>query len=412
MRGSRRQFMLGVGGCAACMSGLANARVLPTDLAPLIPAGYEPSDADERGIWQSIEKIEEMVQTSPQLLHAPELHSYTRGIIERLVGRPTPDLRLYLMRSSYFNASMFPSGMMIVHTGLMARVHNEAQLAAVLGHEAGHYFRKHSIDQYRSIRSKSAAMAWLSAAASVGAGAGSAAGSSGAGNWIYAAQAINVAVTMSVFQFSRAHEAEADAYGISLMSRCGYSPYAASQVWKQLIEERKASAAQRDKRYSDRSKSVLSTHPPSDDRMQDLADTAEFLSARSEQSVFDGRAEWLAAVAPHRAMLLDEQVKVNDPGASLYLVESLAQDGWTGLLRYNEGEIYRLRGDAGDHAKAAEAYATATALPDAPAEAWRAHGYALLKAGKAEDGRVALNRYLEMSPGAKDAGLVRFTLAQ
>lgn len=412
MRASRRQFMLGVGGCAACMSGLTHARVLPTDLEPLIPAGYRPSDADERGIWQSIEQIEESIRTSPQLFQAPEMHAYIRGMIERLVGRPTPDLRLYLMRNSSFNASMFPSGMMIVHTGLLARVRNEAQLAAVLGHEAGHYFRKHSIDQYRSIRGKTAAMAWLGTATSVGGGAYAAAGYGGAGNWIYAATAINAAVTMSVFQFSRVHEAEADAYGISLMSRCGYSPYAASQVWSQLIEERKASAAQRDKRYKDRSKSVLSTHPPSEDRMQDLADTAEYLSARNEKSAFDGRAEWLAAVAPHRAMLLDEQVRVNDPGASLYLIESLAQDGWTGLLRYNEGEIYRLRGEAGDHEKAAQAYAAATAMPDAPPEAWRSHGYALLKAGKAEDGRVALNRYLEMNPSAKDAGLVRFTLAQ
>jgi hypothetical protein len=307
---------------------------------------------------------------------------------------------------------MFPSGMMIVHTGLLARVRNEAQLAAVLGHEAGHYFRKHSIDQYRSIRSKTAAMAWVSAAASVGAGASSASGYSGGSNWIYAANAINTAVTMSVFQFSRAHEAEADAYGISLMSRCGYSPYAASEVWRQLIEERKASAAQREKRYSDRSKSVLSTHPPSDERMQDLAETAEYLSARNEHNVFDGRAEWLAAVSPHRAMLLDEQIKVNDPGASLYLIESLAQDGWSGLLRYNEGEIYRLRGATGDHEKAAQAYAAATALPDAPAEAWRAMGYALLKAGRAEEGRIALNHYLQMNPNANDAALVRFTLAQ
>lgn len=404
--------MLGVGGCAACMSGMARARVLPTDLEPLVPAGYVPSDADERGIWQSIEQIEEMIQTSPQLMQAPDLHSYVRKIIERLVGRETPDLRLYLMRNAMFNASMFPSGMMIVHSGLMARVRNEAQLAAVLGHEAGHYFRKHSIDQYRSIRNKTAAMAWLSAAANVGAGAYAATGGTNAGNWIYAADAINMAVTMSVFQYSRGHEAEADAYGISLMSRSGYSPYAASEVWKQLIEERKASAAQRDKRYKDRSKSVLSTHPPTDDRMQDLADTAEYLSAHEENNTFDGRTEWLAAVAPHRAMLLDEQVKVNDPGASLYLIESLAQDGWTGLLRYNEGEIYRMRNEEGDQQKAAEAYAAATTLPDAPSEAWRAHGYAQLKAGKVDDGRVALNRYLELNPSAKDAGLVRFTLAQ
>jgi predicted Zn-dependent protease len=81
------------------------------------------------------------------------------------MGRETPDLRIYLMRSALFNASMFPTGMMVVNTGLMARVRNEAQLAAVLGHEAGHYYRKHSIERYRSLRNKTATMAWVGAIA-------------------------------------------------------------------------------------------------------------------------------------------------------------------------------------------------------------------------------------------------------
>src|SRR6185436_19150792 len=135
---------------------------------------------------------------------------------ERLMGRETPDLRIYLMRSALFNASMFPTGMMIVNTGLMARVRNEAQYAAVLGHEAGHYYRKHSIERYRSIRTKTAAMAWFSAAANVGAGVNSMSSYGGA-DWIYAASLINTAVTMSMFQFTRNQEAEADAYGVSLM---------------------------------------------------------------------------------------------------------------------------------------------------------------------------------------------------
>jgi beta-barrel assembly-enhancing protease len=404
---SRRHFLGALGGCAACVSGVANAYLLPTDLQPLVGEGYTPEDADERGIWQSLERIEESIQASPQLLSAPDLHAYTRGVIERLVGRPAPELRIYLMRNSAFNATMFPSGMMIVHTGLMARVRSEAQYAAVLGHEAGHYFRKHTIGQYRSIRRKSAAMAF------VGAAAGAVAGVSGAGaSWFNAAYAINSALLLSVFQFSREDESEADAYGISLMAKAGYTPGAAAEVWEQIIEERKASAADRRKRYRDRSESVLSTHPPSEDRMTDLADTADYLVKAQKRETSDRRAEWLAAIAPYREQLLDEQVKLNDPGASLYLVQSLAKDGWNGVLRYQEGEIYRLRAAAGDDVKAAQAYAAATAQPDAPAEAWRAHGYALIKAGKTAEGHEALNRYLVMNPAASDASVIRFTLAQ
>ena len=137
---------------------------------------------------------------------------------------------------------MFPTGMMIVNTGLMARVRNEAQLAAVLGHEAGHYYRKHSIERYRSLRNKTATMAWVGAVANVGAGVYSV-GPTAAVTGSMRPKAINTLVTMSVFQMSRTQEEEADAYGISLMARSGYTPDAASQIWKQLIEERKASAA-------------------------------------------------------------------------------------------------------------------------------------------------------------------------
>ena len=111
-------------------------------------------------------------------------------------------------------------------------------------------------------------------------------------------------------------------------------------------------------------------------------------------------------------MLLEEQVKLNDPGASLYLLQSLAQDGWDGQLRYFEGEVYRLRGDAGDDVRATQAYAAAVAFANAPAEAYRAHGYAQLRAGEREAGRQSLSRYLQLAPQAADAEMVRFSLSQ
>ena len=80
-------------------------------------------------------------------------------------------------------------------------------------------------------------------------------------------------------------------------------------------------------------------------------------------------------------MLLDDQVKLNDPGASQYLIETLAQDGWNGLLRFYEGEVWRLRNRPGDDVRAAQSYAAAVAYPDAPADAWRWHGISLMKAG-------------------------------
>lgn len=409
MSTSRRHFMLGLGGCACCLAQPAGAYVLPTDLEPLIGPDYQPVDTDERGIWQSCERIEETIQTSNRLFRAPELQKYTHEVVERLLGRPASELRIYLMHDATFNAAMFPNGMMVVHTGFMVRARNEAQYAAVLGHEAGHYFRKHTLQQYRSIRTKAAVGALISVGAGIAAGAG---GGTYDASWIDVANGINLALMLSVFTYSRAMETEADAYGISLMNRSGYQPHSAADVWRQLIDERKQSAEHRKKRYNDRADSIVSTHPPSEDRMEDLSETAEMMRSEGSESNFDGRDAWVAAMRPHMPALLAEQVKRNDPGASLYLVHSLAKDGWTGQLHYQEGEIYRMRGAPEDGVKAATAYAASVQLPDAPPEAWRAHGYALLKAGNATDGRGALARYLELDPAAADANMVRFTLAQ
>ena len=85
------------------------------------------------------------MRTSPQRLIAPELEAYIGGVVERLIRRPAPDLRIYVMRDASLNAAMLPTGMMIVNTGLLVRVRNEAQLAAVLAHEAGHIRHRHGM---------------------------------------------------------------------------------------------------------------------------------------------------------------------------------------------------------------------------------------------------------------------------
>lgn len=384
----------------ACLASPAGAAVLSVELEAKVDANDEPVDADERAIWQKLALLEEAIRDSPQRLRAPALDAYTRGVVERLIGRPAPDLRIYLMRDASFNAAMFPTGMMIVNTGVLARVRNEAQFAAVLGHEAGHYFREHSLARYRDVRHKTARSEVATAAAQ---------GSSyGMGTGTESWNLISEAIVASVFRFSQDQESEADAFALMLMARAGYAPRAASAMYEQLIDERRTSAAARDKRYFAGANSARSTHPPTRRRIVDLIDTGDFLAAKGERPGNEGRDEWAAAVRPYQALLLQEQVNLNDPGASLYLLENLAKDGWTGPLRFNEGEVYRLRDANGDDAKAAAAYTAAVALADAPPETWRAHGYALLKTGNGAEAYQALNRYLAMRPEAADAAMIRF----
>ena len=380
----------------------------------LVGTGYRPEAVDEKGMWQSLERLEEEIASSNLLLKSPEMQAYASGIVARLLGDQAKDTRVYLVHDASFNASMAPNGMTIVNTGLLARTRNEAQYAAVLGHEAGHYLRRHSIARWRDTKMKTGIMAFVAAGTNVVSGAAAIVGQSSRG-WVGLADSINSSLAASMFSFSREAESEADAYGLQLIDAAGYSPDAAAAIWQQLAEEGRASAAAHHKRSHDNSHSVTSTHPPTELRMLDLATSAREIVAAPASSgriYRDGRDEWRRAVAPLRATLLDEQIKQNDPGASLYLVNALAADGWDGTLRYFEGEAYRLRDEPSDAVAAAGAYAAAVALADPPPEAWRAHGYALLKSGQTEAGRSALGRYLAARPDARDAAMVRCSLNQ
>ena len=59
----------------------------------------------------------------------------------------------------------------------------------------------------------------------------------------------------------------------------------------------------------------------------------ENLAGRKLRKALAPLTEFVVAIAPLRFALIDEQVKLNDPGASLYLLNSLAKDGWDGVLR-------------------------------------------------------------------------------
>ena len=184
---------------------------------------------------------------------------------------------------------------------------------------------------------------------------------------------------------------------------------AMSRTWEQLIAEEKESARYRRRRYH-RGFSLFETHPLPESRVVDMRVSAAEVVVPGRR-YDDYRARYLTTLAGLRPTLLDDQVKLNDPGTSQYIVNTLALDGWNGLLRFNEAEIWRLRNRRGDDLRAAAGYAAAVAYPDAPADAWRWHGIMLAKAGRTIESRAALSRYLQMAPGAPDAPFVRQMLA-
>ena len=345
-----------------------------------------------------MERVEEEIAGSNLLLKDPALTGYLSDLIGAVGGPAAKDFRIYLAHIPQFNAFMAPTGFAVVFTGLLLRMRSEAQLVGVIAHEAAHFLRKHQIRAWRDMRSKTDLLAIGSMLAGV---AGGAAGVY-TGDYVRLAQ---LGAILSLFRYSRGMEAEADAMGAALMEQAGYPPIEMARIWQQLIGEEEASARYRRKRR-DRDWDLFATHPLPESRMADLKATAAEVTVPGK-AYDDRRARYLQTIGPIRPMMLDDQVKLNDPGASQYLIETLAQDGWNGLLRFYEGEVWRLRNRAGDDARAAQSYAAAVLYPDAPADAWRWHGISLLKVGRSAEARQAFTRYLAMKPDAPDAAWVR-----
>jgi len=395
---TRRSLLVGGGAAAASLhTGVANARVRPSDMVPLIGPGFKPTERDEQGLWKEMDRVEEEIAGSNLLIEDPKITGYLRDLIGTVGGPAAKDFRIYLARIPDFNAMMFPSGFAVVFSGLLLRMRNEAQLAGVIAHESGHFLRRHMIRSWRDQKRKTDILAIGSMLAGVG----------GAGAGVYLGNYVQLAqlgAILTLFQYSRAMEAEADAMGARLLAETGYPPIEMANIWGQLIGEENASARYRGKHR--RKGGIFDTHPSEGSRMADLRLDAQEITVPGK-AYDDKRARYLSTIGPIRPMLLDDQVKLNDPGASQYLIETLARDGWNGLLRFYEGEVWRLRNRPGDELRASQSYAAAVAYPDAPADAWRWHGIALLKQGRRAEAKAAFARYLTMKPDAPDAAWVR-----
>jgi len=369
-------------------SGIA-AAADPKPVGSPSAAGYQPIGVDEQGLWAEQAESERKLQDSKLLIRDPGVNAYIRSVLCKVTSpEACGNLRLYVVRNPVANAFMSPNGMTVIWSGILLRFRDEAELAAVLGHEFTHFEKRHTLNRWKAARNASGWAAWLTVL-SIGAGAGA--------NFYPLFGA-------SVASFNRDQEREADLGGLSLMGSSGYRTMAASDFWAHNREEEDARAAALGvKSKKDAYRGPFSTHPMDVERMNYLRAAAE--AAPAGQS-FDGLSEYRTALAPIWPLLIDDQIKLNDFGTSEYLLANLARDGWTGQLLYARGELYRYRGQAGDFEKAADFYREATAKADAPVAVWRGLGLALARTGDAAGAKAAIAEYLQRNPDASDKAML------
>ena len=382
----RRLALLG----AAAVFGVAAS----APKAPLPPysGAYEPQTVDERGLWMQFDEAERTMRDSAFVLKEPALTAYVRTVLCRTVGADRcRGTRIYVVRNPDFNASMAPNGMMVVNSGLLIRVRDEAELAAILGHEFAHFEQRHGLHHFQHNRSMTDVVAWMSVVAASGA------------SYQVRSTAVDVANSAvgSMFSFGRDEEREADLLGAKYMLAAGYDPNALPDIWNRAMDEADATAfgrKQKSHRY-DRL-SFFASHPTSLERATYLRTLVAEMGAGDA-----GRDALQGAVKPLRGAFLADQIKLNDFGGTEYLFGQLAAGTWDAELLCARGDLYRTRGNPRDLVSAAGFYEEAIALDPAAADAYRGLGLARLRSGDAK-GAEALKHYLALRPDAPDRAMI------
>jgi tetratricopeptide (TPR) repeat protein len=376
----RRRFL---GGCAACGVLLgARARAQEPWQRPARFSRPE-SGSDEAGLWAMMDREERRLRRSPFLLKDAKLQAYVQDIACRLAGGHCPDVRVHLLRTPFFNASMAPNGMMQVWTGLLLRVDNEAQLAAVLGHEIGHYLARHSVDRLRDAKDRAAVSQVLGLFGLVG-------------------LVGQVGVLGSMMAYAQDHERAADTIGVTLMRDAGYDPAEAAKVWENLLLEIRA-------RPGGESQSPLfATHPPAAERQEALT-----ALARAQPGGATHETAWRAMVAPHLHDWLADELKRGQHEESLALLTRfISRLPGAAAYLWARAEVYGARGRQGDLELALADYRAALAAGGEPAETHRGLGLVHRTRQEPAAARASFQRYLELAPQAPDSAMIRSYLEE
>ena len=164
-----------------------------------------------------------------------------------------------VMDTDTINAFAMPGGAVLVSHGLVKRLANESELAAVLAHEIAHVVKKH---QLNAIQSSMTSDVWAglgkdAAGQAIGRRGGDAFGLKNA-----AAGAGLEAVKNGVFlrPLDRGMEYDADRLAVVIAARSGYDPYGMAAVLSMLAQVKGDGSGA----------AIFDTHPAASDRMAEL----------------------------------------------------------------------------------------------------------------------------------------------
>lgn len=189
----------------------------------------------EARLWESAEEFEKALDKDPMSYRNTLLERYLNQVLsnliqdKELIRKYKPHVRV--IKNPLLNAAALANGTILIHSGMLVRIDNEAQLSAILGHELVHFMNRHA---YRSLqrkiqesRNRAAVSIFFAIVMLPITGVAPRVANAIGEHWELAA----------ISGYSRELEREADESALVLMAEAGYDPREAIAVFRHLRKE-------------------------------------------------------------------------------------------------------------------------------------------------------------------------------
>ena len=310
------------------------------------------------------------------LVTDPALTAYVAGVGARVAAHATRDLpyEFVVLASGVPNAWALPGGKIAVNRGLLLELEDEAELAAVLGHEVTHADARHGAQGIE--RGLLAQIGMVAIAIGV----------QGEDNSAVLMGSAMLGAQLITTKYGRDAELESDKYGTRMMAAAGYDPRAAISLQEKFVKLAEG-------RSSGWLEGLFASHPPSQARVDANRKHADALLRKlGATTLKDGGARhrdaYLAATAGIRKS--KEAYAAYDAGQKLLAKDpkgALAQAEKAIALEPKEALFHSLAGTAqqklGDAGAARKSYDAALARNPDYFEFWLRRGLLRQKQGDA-----------------------------
>ena len=240
---TRRQALWLLGAGAASLSGCATSPVTGKSILVGMSEAQEKQTDAQVAPHQFSQDLGAIQDES--------VNRYVADLGQRmgaLTHRPQMPYSYRVLNANYVNAYTFPGGAMGVTRGILADLDDEAQLAALLGHELGHVNARHAAQRQGQNMVAQAAIVGLNVAAQ----------NSDWGGLVGIGSQIGASALLA--SYSREHEREADALGQEYLVKAGYPASGMVRLHQLLVTEEKSTPSLL--------QTMFSTHPMSRERME------------------------------------------------------------------------------------------------------------------------------------------------